>query len=104
MLHTQNRPTKSADHSMRARQTFTGNRGLDLEEPLIFEIGRTEVTGIAVDDRATTRTRLGARGRGRRIGLPGFPEPEAIRHYVRLSRMNAAIDANTYPLGSCTMK
>ena len=104
MLHTQNRPTKSADHSMRARQTFTGNRGLDLEEPLIFEIGRTEVTGIDVDDPATTKTRLGALERMRPIGLPGLSEPEAIRHYVRLSRMNAAIDANTYPLGSCTMK
>src|SRR5881392_3705419 len=104
MLHTQNRPTKSADHSMRAHQTFTGNRGLDLEEPLMFEIGRTEVTGIDVDDPATTKTRLGALERMRPIGLPGLSEPEAIRHYVRLSRMNAAIDANTYPLGSCTMK
>jgi glycine dehydrogenase subunit 2 len=31
-------------------------------------------------------------------------EPETIRHYVRLSQKNYAIDANTYPLGSCTMK
>ncbi len=27
-----------------------------------------------------------------------------IRHYVRLSRQNYAIDAGLYPLGSCTMK
>ena len=27
-----------------------------------------------------------------------------MRHYVRLSRMNYAIDAGLYPLGSCTMK
>jgi glycine dehydrogenase subunit 2 len=104
MLHTQNRPTKPADHAARARQTFTGNRGLDLEEPLLFEIGRGEVTGIDVDEPATTKTRLGTVERTDRIGLPGLSEPEAIRHYVRLSRMNAAIDANTYPLGSCTMK
>jgi glycine dehydrogenase subunit 2 len=104
MLHTQNRPTKPAEHSSRARQTFTGNRGLDLEEPLLFEIGRAEVTGIDVDAPATAETRLGTLERTDPIGLPGLSEPEAIRHYVRLSRMNAAIDANTYPLGSCTMK
>jgi glycine dehydrogenase subunit 2 len=38
------------------------------------------------------------------IGLPGLSEPETMRHYVRLSRMNYAIDAGLYPLGSCTMK
>ncbi|MFP4518939.1 MAG: aminomethyl-transferring glycine dehydrogenase subunit GcvPB, partial [Oceanicaulis sp.] len=31
-------------------------------------------------------------------------EPEAMRHYVRLSRKNYAIDLGLYPLGSCTMK
>jgi glycine dehydrogenase subunit 2 len=31
-------------------------------------------------------------------------EPETLRHYVRLSRKNYAIDAGIYPLGSCTMK
>ncbi len=38
------------------------------------------------------------------IELPGLTEPEAIRHYVRLSRNNYSIDAGIYPLGSCTMK
>ncbi|MBV8848626.1 MAG: aminomethyl-transferring glycine dehydrogenase subunit GcvPB [Methylobacteriaceae bacterium] len=104
MLHQQARATKPAAHATRASQTFTGNRGLDLEDPLIFEIGRSEVTGVDVDAPATTKTRLGALERTDPIGLPGVSEPEAIRHYVRLSRMNAAIDANIYPLGSCTMK
>ncbi|MEA2758564.1 MAG: glycine dehydrogenase subunit 2 [Methylobacteriaceae bacterium] len=104
MLHTQARHTKATDHQMQAKQTFTRNRGLDLEEPLLFEIGRAEVTGIDVEEPATTKTRLGRLERKEPIGLPGLSEPEAIRHYVRLSRMNAAIDANTYPLGSCTMK
>ena len=39
-----------------------------------------------------------------RLELPGLTEPEAIRHYVRLSRNNYSIDAGLYPLGSCTMK
>jgi glycine dehydrogenase subunit 2 len=38
------------------------------------------------------------------IGLPGLSEPEAMRHYVRLSQKNHAIDLAIYPLGSCTMK
>jgi len=36
--------------------------------------------------------------------LPGLSEPEAMRHFVRLSQKNHAIDAGLYPLGSCTMK
>jgi glycine dehydrogenase subunit 2 len=42
-------------------------------------------------------------GRGP-IGLPGLSEPEVMRHYVRLSQKNYAIDSGLYPLGSCTMK
>src|SRR5439155_13056449 len=29
---------------------------------------------------------------------------QVVRHYVRLSRQNYAIDMGLYPLGSCTMK
>ena len=36
--------------------------------------------------------------------LPELAEPEIIRHFVRLSQMNFAIDLGMYPLGSCTMK
>ncbi len=36
--------------------------------------------------------------------LPSLSENEAVRHFVRLSRLNYAIDINMYPLGSCTMK
>lgn len=36
--------------------------------------------------------------------LPEISEPEIVRHYVRLSQMNFAIDVGMYPLGSCTMK
>ncbi|HEY8215433.1 MAG TPA: aminomethyl-transferring glycine dehydrogenase subunit GcvPB, partial [Methylocystis sp.] len=37
--------------------TFTGNRGLDQEEPLLFEIGRTDATGVDVNDPAPVATR-----------------------------------------------
>ena len=48
--------------------------------------------------------RLGPLARETPIGLPGLSEPEAVRHYTRLSRQNYAIDLGLFPLGSCTMK
>jgi glycine dehydrogenase subunit 2 len=83
--------------------TISGDRGLDHEERLIFEIGRPGVTGVDLPQVQISDARL-AGLRRKSIGLPGLSEPEVIRHYVRLSRMNYAIDAGLYPLGSCTMK
>jgi glycine dehydrogenase subunit 2 len=37
-------------------------------------------------------------------GLPELSEPEAIRHFTRLSSLNYHVDMGMYPLGSCTMK
>ena len=36
--------------------------------------------------------------------LPEMGEFDVVRHYTRLSRLNFCLDANVYPLGSCTMK
>ena len=36
--------------------------------------------------------------------IPSLPEPELVRHYTRLSKLNYGIDDGIYPLGSCTMK
>ncbi len=36
--------------------------------------------------------------------LPEVSEPEILRHFTRLSRLNYALSTNFYPLGSCTMK
>ena len=38
------------------------------------------------------------------LDLPGLSEPDAVRHYVRLSHKNYSIDHGIFPLGSCTMK
>jgi glycine cleavage system P protein (glycine dehydrogenase) subunit 2 len=84
--------------------TVTGNRALMLEEPLIFEIGSTEQTGVDFADEGVCASRLGGLERTRAIGLPGLSEPETVRHYTRLSRQNYAIDLGLFPLGSCTMK
>ena len=84
--------------------TFTGNRALMLEEPLIFEIGSTDTTGVDIAEVPAGASRLGGLARDAEIGLPGLSEPETVRHYTRLSRQNYAIDLGLFPLGSCTMK
>jgi len=85
--------------------TSTGNRGLMLEEPLLFEIGRADVTGVDLPEvDANAPTRLGGLERKDAIGLVGLTEPETVRHYTRLSRQNYGIDLGFFPLGSCTMK
>ena len=102
-MNRQGRPTEPVAALSTAPETFTGNRALRIEEALIFEFGRPEVTGIDLDEPEAFTPRLGGLER-KEIGLPGLAEPEAVRHYVRLSRMNYSIDSGVFPLGSCTMK
>jgi len=72
-------------------------------EPLIFETGHA--TGTGVDLPAPKgENRLGALARKAPLDLPGLSEPETMRHFVRLSQKNYAIDLGLFPLGSCTMK
>jgi glycine dehydrogenase subunit 2 len=103
-MNNQGRPTAPGSAAGAGRATFTGNRGLDMEEPLIFEIGRDDVSGVDLPEPVAHKNRLGAHARTTALDLPGLTEPEAMRHYVRLSRNNYAIDSGLYPLGSCTMK
>ncbi|MCA0903878.1 aminomethyl-transferring glycine dehydrogenase subunit GcvPB [Qipengyuania aquimaris] len=97
--------TPVEDHNaMSGPDTVTGNRALMLEEPLLFEIGHVEATGVDLPEPSGAATRLGGMDRAEAIGLPGLSEPEAVRHYTRLSRQNYGIDLGFFPLGSCTMK
>lgn len=85
-------------------ETFTGNRGLRLEEPLIYELDNPGACGVDLDEPDAFMPRLGNLSRKGAIGLASVSEPEVMRHFVRLSRKNYSIDAGLYPLGSCTMK
>ena len=85
-------------------ETVTGNRGLMLEEPLIFEIGGADTCGVDLPEPGGGADRLGGLARSKAFALPGLSEPETVRHYTRLSRQNYAIDCGIFPLGSCTMK
>jgi glycine dehydrogenase subunit 2 len=98
------RPTAPTNGNESGPETVTGNRALQLEEPLLFERGRLDQTGVDLPEPNHSAARLGGLERNRDIGLPGLSEPETVRHYTRLSRQNYAIDLGLFPLGSCTMK
>src|SRR6187455_3080256 len=97
------RPTAPSTLETTAATTTTGNRALMLEEPLLFEIGSRNQTGVDFDPVKHGASRLGGLDRNG-LDLPGLSEPETVRHYTRLSRQNYAIDLGLFPLGSCTMK
>jgi glycine dehydrogenase subunit 2 len=83
-------------------------RGIQFREPPIFERGAPGRSGAsfppldvpAVDPASA----FGALARKTPAGLPEVSEPEAFRHFLRLSQWNFCIDSQFYPLGSCTMK
>src|SRR6476469_5807422 len=104
MLNRQGRPTAPGEAAERSDETFSGNRALAIEEALIFEVGRTDTTGVDLPEPTKFASRLGTLERTEPIGLPGLSEPETMRHYVRLSQKNYGIDTGVFPLGSCTMK
>ena len=74
------------------------------EEPLIFEYSKSETSGVDFDEALGKIEILGNLKRSSPIGLSSLSEPEVVRHYTRLSRLNYSIDTGLYPLGSCTMK
>lgn len=106
MLNNQGRPTgiEDVETTQKGYPSYTGSRGLSQVEGLIYEIGDAEKSGVDLPDVEDFDDCLGGVTRDNPIGLAGLTEPEAMRHYTRLSRKNYAIDLGLYPLGSCTMK
>ena len=85
--------------------TISGNRGLMIEEKLIFEMGSPGRVGVDLPPPPPMdQDRLAGCRRAAPIGLPDLGEPQVVRHYTRLSQKNYGIDTGFYPLGSCTMK
>ena len=104
-MNSTGRPTSiNAIDGDRPSQTVSGSKGLLQAEGLIFEIGSVGKTGVDLAKPKGTKSRLGGVTRSQPSNLPGLTEPEAVRHYVRLSQRNYAIDLGLFPLGSCTMK
>ncbi len=104
MEMSQGRRSVQATLPPSAARGIAGNRGLEIEEPLIFEQGAEGRTGVDLPTPSAAAARLGSMKRQGRIGLPGLSEPQVVRHFTRLSQKNYGIDSGIYPLGSCTMK
>jgi len=83
-------------------------KGLQFKESPIFERGSPGRSGVSLGELDVPDVELtqALPGLERKVpaGLPEVSEPEAIRHFVRLSQWNFSIDSQFYPLGSCTMK
>jgi glycine dehydrogenase subunit 2 len=74
-------------------------------EPILYEMskaGRTATTLPALDVPEAELPPADMLRDG--LELPEVSELDLVRHYVRLSQLNWAIDIGFYPLGSCTMK
>ncbi|MGC8643058.1 MAG: aminotransferase class V-fold PLP-dependent enzyme, partial [Isosphaeraceae bacterium] len=77
--------------------------------PLLFESSRpgrataflpqSDVPDVPLDELIPGRYRADSSP-----SLPELSELDVVRHYTNLSTLNMSIDANFYPLGSCTMK
>ena len=103
-MNTHGRPSVPGSASASTFETVSGSRGLLQHEDLLFEIGTPETTGVDLPSPKGANNRLGGVKRKVDTGLPGLSEPQAVRHYMRLSQRNYAIDLGLFPLGSCTMK
>jgi glycine dehydrogenase subunit 2 len=73
-------------------------------EPLIFEVSRKGREGVSVPACDVPKTAIPPALCRSGLPLPEVSEIDLVRHYVRLSQLNYAVDTGFYPLGSCTMK
>ena len=76
----------------------------DGAEPLLYEMSKPGRTAVTLPDLDVPEADLPSAMLRDEVSLPEVSELDLIRHYVRLSQLNWAIDLGFYPLGSCTMK
>ena len=75
-----------------------------MTEPLIYEFSKEGRQGVSLPETDVPTTPLPQGFERETLPLPEVAEVDVVRHFVRLSQMNFAIDIGMYPLGSCTMK
>jgi glycine dehydrogenase subunit 2 len=75
-----------------------------MTEPLIYDIGSPGRMGTTLPATEVPESDLPKDLLRKDLDLPEVSELQVIRHFVKLSQLNHAIDKGFYPLGSCTMK
>jgi glycine dehydrogenase subunit 2 len=73
-------------------------------ESLIFELSSPGRRGCSLPELDVPETDLPSEMLREDLPFPEVSEVDVVRHYVRLSQLNYAVDVGFYPLGSCTMK
>src|SRR3990172_3338409 len=75
-----------------------------MTEPLIYDLSAPGRLGVTLPEPDVPLAPLPAGLTRDELPLPEVSEIDVVRHFVRLSQLNHAIDTGFYPLGSCTMK
>ncbi|MBC7262034.1 MAG: aminomethyl-transferring glycine dehydrogenase subunit GcvPB, partial [Chloroflexi bacterium] len=75
-----------------------------MKEALLYEISSPGRIGVNLPECDVPATPLPEEYLRKDLPLPEISEVDLVRHYVRLSQLNYAVDTGFYPLGSCTMK
>ncbi len=75
-----------------------------MTEPLIYDLAAPERHGVQPPACDVPESSLPDEMLRQDLPLPEVSEVDVVRHFVRLSQLNYAIDKGMYPLGSCTMK
>ncbi len=75
-----------------------------MTEPLIYELSSPGREGVKPPQLDVPESALPTNLLREELPLPEVSEIDVVRHYLRLSQLNYAIDKGMYPLGSCTMK
>jgi glycine dehydrogenase subunit 2 len=75
-----------------------------MTEPTVYELSSPGRIGISLPDLDVDPATLPPTLLRENLPLPELSEADVVRHFLRLSQMNFAVDKGFYPLGSCTMK
>ncbi|MCC7352695.1 MAG: aminomethyl-transferring glycine dehydrogenase subunit GcvPB [Anaerolineae bacterium] len=75
-----------------------------MTEPLIYELSSPGRKGVVMPEPDVPLAELPSDLLRADLPLPEVSEIDVVRHFVRLSQLNHAVDVGMYPLGSCTMK
>ena len=75
-----------------------------MTEPLVYELSSPGRIGVSLPELDVDPATLPPSLLREELPLPELSEADVVRHFLRLSQMNFAVDKGFYPLGSCTMK